>query len=480
MIQVRIVPVAQIAPSPDNTRLFDRKDKEDKVSLDELAASIRELGLQQPPKARPNPAGGKQPWILIFGERRLRAVRDILKWTEITVLVDDEMAGEDASAATVVENLQRRDLHPMDGARGIAILRSQGTSIKDVARRLGRREEWVKERLKLCDLPVEAQNLYRRSERMTLQQALSLHDYTHGGRDNKGFPALIVALAKGMADGLNPTGSLTVITGTMPEVVGPINHAYHDGGGRWGGNYFDTRAICTKCPFAAYRPGYYDGVGHCLMPLHYKELQRKGKEKYDMAQAAAAAAAPSPAHAEAATGGADWTPEPQKTAAQKGTETRQRHKDQKAAYYPTVSAIERAIDMIPAVDTVDVAVLCAYTLTTDHVDGQAVEQVMTRHALKGFPSPASTPGRAMIERLRSFDGVELVRYTLEALLLTQAMRARDYDPGRTRPDPVLALYLPGQAVPSPAPADDASLVAGEEDDEDLADDELIYEEDESA
>jgi len=443
MAQLRTIPVGLIAPSPDNTRLFDRKDKGEKISLDELAASIRELGLQQPPKVRPS-GDMKKPFVLVYGERRLRAVRDILKLDTITVLVDDAMAGEDASAATVVENLQRRDLHPMDEARGIAILRQQGTSVKDVAKRLGRREDWIKERLKLCDLPKEAQDLYRRSERMTLQQALALHDYTHGGRDNKGFPTLIVALAAGMAEGSNPNGGLTVIAGTMPELIVPIQHAYHDGGGRWGGNFFDTRTICTKCPFAAYRPGYYDGVGHCLMPLHYKELQRKGKEKYDAAQAAQAADAE--ATGTATTPGRSWQSAPVETAAEKGKKTRQRHKDQRAAYYPTVQAIERTIDMIPAVDTVDVAVLCAYTLTTDHVDRKAVEQVMTRHGLKVFPSPASTPTKGQIERLREIAPVDLVRYTLEALLLTQAERARDYDPGRTPADPVLALYLAGHVA----------------------------------
>jgi len=661
MAQLRTIPVGLIAPSPDNTRLFDRTDKEEKISLDELAASIRELGLQQPPKVRPNyvypcghnvevkdakiwnilydyqtgllatqqglstvkgqshgqrvseaddikyssvkekrttgrhsqggsgihgaseqpntpsqhstveattsttgalplavksiifslpacptctssayvlkgastispqessPAPSGQPlktplslptltgpmsglpqhsselpqgfgidvsdlrttdsdgandllvksivrcnFVLVYGERRLRAVRDILKLNTITVLVDDDLASDAASAATVVENLQRRDLHPMDESRGIAILRQQGTSVKDIARRLGRREDWIKERLKLRDLPTEAQDLYRRAERMTLHQALALHDYTHGGRDNKGFPTLIVALATGMAEGSNPNGSLTVIAGTMPELAVPIQHAYHDGGGRWGGNYFDTHAICTKCPFAAYRPGYYDGVGHCLMPLHYQELQRKGKEKYDVAQATAAAASSSPALVGAVAGSAGPTPEPQKTAAQKGKETRQRHKGQTAAYYPNVQAIERAIDMIPAVDTVDVAVLCAYTLTTDHVDRQAVEQVMTRHALKSFTSPSSTPGRAEIERLRSFDGVDLVRYTLEALLLTQAMRARDYDPGNSPSDPVLAMYLPGQAVLTPPAAEVAAPLGdtGNDKGEDLVD-----------
>ncbi len=470
MAQLRTIPIAQIATSPDNTRLFDRKDKEEKVSLDELAASMRELGVQQPPKVRPNPAGTPS-WLLVFGERRLRAARDILKWTEIAVLVDEDLASDDAGAATAVENLQRRDLHPMDEARGIALLRGQGKTTKEIGKRLGRRDEWVKERLKLCDLPAEAQDLYRRSASMTLQQAQGLHDYTHGGKDNKGFPALIVAVAREMAAGMSGSAALGGFVHRHPELVHTIQHAYNDGQGRWGGNFFDTRAICTKCPFAAYRPGYYDGVGYCLLPTHYADLQCKGQEKYDAAHAAQAAQAGSTESP--TTPATNRQSAPVETAAEKGKKTRQRHKDQTAAYYPTVSAIERAIDMIPAVDTVDVAVLCAYTLTTDHVDGQAVEQVMTRHALKGFPSPAATPGRAQIERLRSFDGVELVRYTLEALLLTQALRARDYDPGRTRADPVLALYLPGQAVASPTPAEDVSLAKRDEDDEGLADDEGV-------
>ncbi len=476
MTRLHTVPITEIAPSPDNTRLFDRKDKEDKVSLDELAASIRELGLQQPPKVRPN-AAGSPPWVLVFGERRLRAVRDILKWTEIAVLVDDDMAGEDAGAATVVENLQRRDLHPMDQARGLAALRQQGTSIKTIAKRLGRREEWVKERLKLCDLPEEVQTLYRHSATMTLQQAQDLHDYTHGGKDNKGFPALIVALATEMAAGMSGSAALGGFVHAHPDLVITIQHAYNDGQGRWGGHFFDTRRVCTTCPFAAYRPGYYDGVGYCLLPTHYEDLKAKGKATYDAAVAVRQAeAAPTVGGGVAPTASPTWQAPPVETAAEKGRKTRQRHKDQQASYAPNVAAIERAIDMIPAVDTIDVAVLCAYTLTSTHVDHAAVEQVMKRHALTGFPAPQSTPGRAMIERLRSFDGVALVRYTLETLLLTQAMRVRDYDPGRTPADPVLALYLPGQAVPSPAPAEDVLLATGEEDDGDLVDDEVMDDE----
>ncbi len=102
-------------------------------------------------------------------------------------------------------------------------------------------------------------------------------------------------------------------------------------------------------------------------------------------------------------------------------------------------------DEIANMDGIDVAVLCAYTLTTAHVDHEAVGQVITRHGLRSFPSPEPTPSARQIESLRAIEPVAVVRYTLEALLLTQARRARDYDPGAVTADPVLALYLPGHA-----------------------------------
>src|SRR5690348_554666 len=95
------VPVADIAPSPDNTRLFEETDEDGQQALNELAASIRALGLQQPVRVRPAAAGTKT-WTLIYGERRVRAVRDILKWPTITAIIDDAVSPEEATAATVV------------------------------------------------------------------------------------------------------------------------------------------------------------------------------------------------------------------------------------------------------------------------------------------------------------------------------------------------------------------------------------------
>jgi hypothetical protein len=104
-------------------------------------------------------------------------------------------------------------------------------------------------------------------------------------------------------------------------------------------------------------------------------------------------------------------------------------------------------------------VLCAYTLTVKNVDREAVQEVIKRHGLRSFPATMPTPSREQIARLRQIEPVALVRYTLEALLLTQARRARDYDPGKVGPDAMLALYLLGQAVPEPSKGDALADVA---------------------
>lgn len=458
---LRTVPVGDILASPDNTRRFDPADADEAASIEELAASIAAQGLQQPPKVRPSEAGSPAPWTLIYGERRLCAVRDVLKRTHITVLVDEDATRTTAVAATVVENLQRRDLHPMDEARGLALLRAQGLSTKAVAARVGRREAWVKERLMLCALPAEVQDIYRRSARMTVQQALALHEYTRGGRENTGFPALLVALTTELDSGriTAPDGASTLaaLAATHPTLVRTIQHGFNGGAGWWSGHYFNTRDVCRRCPFAAYRPGYYDGVGYCLVPDHYAELSRRGKESYEAKQAEAerecgADSGVAPTDRTGPVGDPLGGLAPEKTPAQKGKETRKRHAAQKAAYDPAVQAITRLVDQIANVDGIDVAALCAYTLTTPHVSDDAVRQVIRRHGLARFPAVETTPGTAQIEALRTLDPVEMVRYTLEALLLTQAMRARDYDPGKTRAEPVLALYVPGQVAGSESAA----------------------------
>jgi ParB family transcriptional regulator, chromosome partitioning protein len=74
------VPCGLIDPSPDQNR-----ESFDPAQLLKLAGSIRELGLLQPVKVRAR----DDRYDLIAGERRLRAVRDVLSWPTILAVVDD-------------------------------------------------------------------------------------------------------------------------------------------------------------------------------------------------------------------------------------------------------------------------------------------------------------------------------------------------------------------------------------------------------
>ncbi len=102
------LPLAQVHPDPNNPR------KEfDPGQLQELAASIREIGLEQPITVRPD--GDR--YILIAGERRYLA-HLLLEAATIQAIIRSDVTAEDAGLRQVVENLQRADLNPMDEARG--------------------------------------------------------------------------------------------------------------------------------------------------------------------------------------------------------------------------------------------------------------------------------------------------------------------------------------------------------------------------
>jgi ParB/RepB/Spo0J family partition protein len=100
---ITTLPADQIHAGTNDRKTFDH------VELVELAASISELGCIQPPTVRPDPRGGFE---LVAGERRYRAMSEILGWTMIpahVVTMDDRTA----SRAMLAENTARTDLDPI-------------------------------------------------------------------------------------------------------------------------------------------------------------------------------------------------------------------------------------------------------------------------------------------------------------------------------------------------------------------------------
>lgn len=165
----RAIPLAEIAPSPHNTR-----KQFDEASLADLAESIRQHGVLQPILVREVAASraGKTKYQVVAGERRFRAAR-LAGLKEIPAHVR-AMSDEEAFSAMLIENLQRVDVHPLDEADGFSRLREfQELGIADIAQRVAKDERYVARRLALTNLIEEAREDFR-SEAITLAHALEI------------------------------------------------------------------------------------------------------------------------------------------------------------------------------------------------------------------------------------------------------------------------------------------------------------------
>ena len=122
----------------------------DDESLEELSESIRNYGILNPLTVRLR--YGK--YELVAGERRLRAAI-LAGLREVPcILIDVNM--EDAGLIALVENLQRRDLDFIEEANGIAqLIRMFGMSQEEAARRIGKSQSAVANKLRLLKLPPD-------------------------------------------------------------------------------------------------------------------------------------------------------------------------------------------------------------------------------------------------------------------------------------------------------------------------------------
>ncbi len=149
-VGVRLLPVDRIESNPEQPRLaFDEE------TLRELSASIREHGVLQPILVRPV---GNNRYQLIAGERRWRASKAAGRET-IPALVDD-IDDETALEISIIENLQREDLSPLDEASMYdRMIRDHGYSVRKLAQKLGKDKGYVENRLRLADAPPEVREL---------------------------------------------------------------------------------------------------------------------------------------------------------------------------------------------------------------------------------------------------------------------------------------------------------------------------------
>lgn len=143
---LREVPVNAINPNPWQPRtVFDPAE------LDELAQSIKEHGVLQPVLVSQQSDGSFQ---LITGERRWRAVQ-IAGLTSIPALVK-EVTPQASLELALVENIQRRDLNPLEEAHAYRqLLDEHGLTQEALAQRIGKSRVSVTNTLRLLQLPDE-------------------------------------------------------------------------------------------------------------------------------------------------------------------------------------------------------------------------------------------------------------------------------------------------------------------------------------
>ena len=149
--KVVFLPIAAISPNPGQPRRhFSR------AGLEELAASIGEHGVLQPLSVRRVPGG----YELISGERRLRASR--MAGLEEVPCILVSVDGQESSLLALVENLQRRDLDFVEEALALSrLIQTYHLSQEEAAKKLGKSQSAVANKLRLLKLPPEVLALLR-------------------------------------------------------------------------------------------------------------------------------------------------------------------------------------------------------------------------------------------------------------------------------------------------------------------------------
>ena len=142
------IDISRISPNPDQPRRsFDEE------SLEELATSIRELGVVQPLTLRLSDDGDYQ---IIAGERRWRAAK-IAGLTSVPAYVRT-VSDSEMTEMALIENIQREDLNAIEVALGFKkLIDSYNLTQERLSERLGKKRATIANHLRLLRLPAEIQ-----------------------------------------------------------------------------------------------------------------------------------------------------------------------------------------------------------------------------------------------------------------------------------------------------------------------------------
>ncbi len=151
-MEIKEIELNKIQSSPSQARLDFDKDK-----ILEFAQSIRSVGLQNPISLRVYSDGHYE---IISGERRFRAFKNLGR-TTIPAIVR-EVTPQETRVMSLIENLQREDLNPMEAAEGFRLVKKEGGySNAELARWVGKPRQYIVYHLDLLEMPQKIQDSVR-------------------------------------------------------------------------------------------------------------------------------------------------------------------------------------------------------------------------------------------------------------------------------------------------------------------------------
>lgn len=256
MEKIQNIEVSAIRVSPLNPRKTIDKD-----GLRELADNISQQGLLQPIIVREaeekiNKNGSVCHYEVVCGERRFRAVKSLGEKTIAAVVrvMDDRQALD----AMITENLQRKDVDPMEEAAAFASLTAMGGTVAELSARFGKPERFIADRIRLDALIPE---LKGRVSEGTMDIGAAQHLCRLGEEEQRGA--------------YEKFKDLKDVKKSMAEEY--TRRIFHDiSGAPWNGAFKGSCCVtCSKCQKNTANAGclFYemnDKSGRCTDPGHYE------------------------------------------------------------------------------------------------------------------------------------------------------------------------------------------------------------------
>jgi len=178
--KIELVAPEDVISNPWQPRTHFDRDK-----LDELAQSIKQHGILQPLVV--SKEGDK--YQLIAGERRLKAA-EILDMPEVPIIIKD-VSDRDKLELAIIENIQRRDLNPLETANSYKRLAEEfGLSNEAIAEQVGKGVSTVANFLRLLKLPVVVKEAIAKGD-ITMSHAKIILSYKTKEEQVKAFKQII-------------------------------------------------------------------------------------------------------------------------------------------------------------------------------------------------------------------------------------------------------------------------------------------------